>query len=412
MTTAHPALDLATAIVTKLQAQGHVAYFAGGCVRDRIMGRDPADYDVATSARPEQVAALFPGSQLVGAAFGVILVRQRKATVEVATFRTDGQYTDGRRPDTVTFATAQEDAQRRDFTCNGLFYDPVAGQLHDYVGGQADIAAKVLRAIGDPAHRFAEDQLRMLRAVRFAAKLGFQIEPTTFHAIRQFAPRIATVSRERIGDEIRMILEHPSRTEAAALLAATGLLPQIWPAELLPPAIGPWPTVAALPDATPPQGLVAMQLDMARPNLSWEPAAAALRERLMLSNQETDDVQWLGSKQGTLQHWQQLTKAQLKRLIADPRWEQLAALFAATTQPVPDEFTRRVASLMEEGVAPTPFVTGNDLIAMGAQPGKHFKHWLEALYDLQLEGQLASKADAMAKARTLIDGPPSPTPSE
>jgi poly(A) polymerase len=403
MPTTNLLLELATTIVARLQAQGHVAYFAGGCVRDRIMGREPADYDVATSATPQQVAALFSNSQKVGAAFGVILVRQRKLTVEIATFRTDGNYADGRHPQSVSFATAQEDAQRRDFTCNGLFYDPIAATLHDFVGGQADIAAKILRAIGDPAHRFAEDQLRLLRAVRFAAKLKFQIDAQTFNAIAQFADRITTISRERIGDEIRMIIEHPSRAAAAQLLVDTHLLNQLWPVELLPASMpSTWPILAALPSATLPLGLVAMQLDMGSHVSSWDHCAAALRENLMLSNQETEDIAWLGNQCATLQHWPQLTNAQLKRLLADGRWAQLASLFAATTASIPEAFSRRIAALEQEGVAPAPFVTGNDLIAMGAKPGKHFKHWLDTLYDLQLEGQLLSKPEALAKARALM----------
>ena len=416
------AQELATRIVAQLQAAGHVAYFAGGCVRDCLMGRTPADYDVATSAKPDEVTALFPRSQQVGAAFGVILVRERKTQVEVATFRTDGHYHDGRHPEQVTFSTAQEDAQRRDFTCNGIFYDPLADQLHDFVGGQTDIAAKTLRAIGDPAQRFAEDQLRMLRAVRFAAKLGFQIEPRTFAAIRKFAPRLTTVSRERIGDEIRMILEHPTRTAAATLLADTHLLDILWPADLRgpqPPQT--WPTLGALPEyASPVTGLVALQLDLylpaahIAPGLAggnaaasttpdlWTRAAPALRECLMLSNQETSALLWLGHHQQVLRNWPQLTKAAFKRMIADPRWPELAALYHAIAPDQRDAFDRRSAELERQGAAPIPFITGEDLIALGARPGKQFKSWLEQLYDLQLEGELTSKDAALTKARALI----------
>ncbi|MEI8197059.1 MAG: CCA tRNA nucleotidyltransferase, partial [Phycisphaerae bacterium] len=229
-------IEFATTIVRRLQQAGHTAYFAGGCVRDQLLGRTPADFDVATSAHPEQVMTLFGRAQQVGVSFGVVLVRQKHQTVEVATFRTDGQYSDGRRPDNVQFTTAEVDAQRRDFTCNGLFFDPIAHQLHDFVGGQADIQARILRAIGRPEQRFAEDYLRMLRAPRFAAKLGFEIEPVTLQAIRIGAPNIRLISKERIGEELRMMLAHPARVRAAELLVATGLLAQIWPTELLPPA--------------------------------------------------------------------------------------------------------------------------------------------------------------------------------
>ncbi len=409
------ALELATVIVAKLQGAGHAAYFAGGCVRDRLMGRMPADYDVGTAARPEQVAAIFPRSQMVGAAFGVVLVRERKATVEVATFRTDGQYKDGRHPEQVTFTTAEADAQRRDFTCNGLFYDPMADQLHDFVNGQADIASQILRAIGEPAHRFAEDHLRMLRAVRFAAKLDFQIEPKTLQAIQTLAQRITTVSRERVGDEMRMILEHPSHACGAALLITTQLLDFIWPAELRDavPTIS-WNVLQALPQQiTPALGLAAMELDLfkdargvavspGKPGAIWDQCAAALRERLMLSNQETDALQWLGKQHQVLQHWTQLTKAPLKRIIADPRWPELAILFHATTG-VAHDFDARIAQLEREGVAPVPYISGNDLIGIGAQPGRKFKQWLEMLYDMQLEGQLQDKEQALAKARELMN---------
>ncbi len=200
------ARDDATAVVRRLRDAGHVAYFAGGCVRDTLLGHTPKDYDVATDAPPQRVRQLFHNTQAVGAAFGVILVRLGRSTIEVATFRTDGTYTDGRRPDTVTFATAEEDAKRRDFTINGLFLDPLDGdRVIDYVGGRADLDAKLIRAIGNPDERFAEDHLRLLRAVRFAARLGFEIEPTTADAIRR-TPRAARISPERIAEELRRMV--------------------------------------------------------------------------------------------------------------------------------------------------------------------------------------------------------------
>jgi len=408
MSKSNPALDLATAIVRQLQQAGHAAYFAGGCVRDRLMGRTPADYDVATAARPEQVAALFPRSQKVGAAFGVILVRDRQAQVEVATFRTDGRYSDGRHPDAVTFATAQEDAQRRDFTCNGLFYDPVADELHDFVAGQADIAARILRAIGVPAQRLAEDHLRMLRAVRFAAKLEFQIQDQTLAAIQTHAPQIRTVSRERVGEELRLILKHPARARGAALLEATGLLACIWPAALNPQPPAAWPALAALPvHITTALGLAALQLDLlataATTTAVWPGCAAALRQGLMLSNQETADVEWLGQNLVVLREWPRLSQAQLKRLLADPRWAQLATLAGAAGVPQREALEQRVAELQRSGIAPPPWVTGNDLMALGGRPGKHFKQWLDTLYDLQLEGLLHTRDEALTRARELVE---------
>src|SRR5947209_8570545 len=204
----------ALAVVRRLREAGHVAYFAGGCVRDLLLGKEPKDYDVATDAPPQRVRALFSNTQAVGAAFGVILVRHRRSQVEVATFRSDGTYLDGRRPEAVRFTTAAEDAQRRDFTINGLFLDPVADQVIDFVGGREDLKAGVIRAIGEPSARFGEDHLRMLRALRFAARFGFQIEPRTQDAIRRHAPQLVRISPERIAEELRFTL--PGRNGAWA----------------------------------------------------------------------------------------------------------------------------------------------------------------------------------------------------
>ena len=197
--------NAARRIVEVLRSAGHEAYYAGGCVRDLLLGKTAHDYDIATSARPDEVTALFPRTVAVGAHFGVIMVIEENKPFEVATFRNDGNYGDGRRPDSVTFATAEEDAQRRDFTINGLFLDPVSNEVIDFVGGRRDLEAHVIRAIGDPALRFNEDKLRVLRGVRFAAALGFKIEPATWEAIRAFAGEVPVVSAERIRDELSRI---------------------------------------------------------------------------------------------------------------------------------------------------------------------------------------------------------------
>jgi poly(A) polymerase len=219
----------ATSVIQTLKAAGHLALLAGGCVRDSLLGKTAKDYDVATSARPEEVIRLFPGALTVGAHFGVVIVRQGGHHFEVATFRTDGSYSDGRRPDTVTFATAKEDAQRRDFTANGLFLDPLTGEIIDYVGGLADLEARVLRAIGDAHQRFAEDHLRLLRAVRFATVLGFEVEPQTWKAVREMAPRIQAVSAERIRDELTKIFVHRNRLRGFDLLVESGLMEAVLP---------------------------------------------------------------------------------------------------------------------------------------------------------------------------------------
>src|SRR4051794_39693814 len=215
--------DDALAVVRRLREAGHVAYFAGGCVRDQLLGLTPKDYDVATDAPPQRVRELFTRTDAVGAAFGVILVRQRRSQIEVATFRTDLEYRDGRRPEGVRFATAEQDAQRRDFTINGLFLDPIEDRVIDYVGGQADLKDKVLRAIGNPDERFAEDHLRLLRAIRFAARFGLIIEPATDEAIARHAQHLARISPERIAEELRQMLTPPTRPTAWRMICRYAL---------------------------------------------------------------------------------------------------------------------------------------------------------------------------------------------
>ena len=367
------------------------------------MGRVPKDYDVATSARPEDVLRLFPRSQKVGVAFGVVIVRQGKAQVEVATFRSDGVYADGRRPESVTFTTPEIDAQRRDFTCNGIFFDPVSETLHDFVGGQADIAAKRLRAIGDPAHRFAEDHLRMIRAVRFAAKLGFEIETDTFAAIQRMAEKIRLISRERIGEELRMILEHPARAMGVMLLRKSGLLERIWPAELYDTGVGEFLLLKSELPLGRAAGIVAIQFAM-KTAADPERAAESLRQAFMLSNDETNDVAWLLKKSQHVRDVPIFSRSRFKRLLADPRWETLWRLWREVSDPAwVVDVERRVAEMRAEGVAPPAWVTGDDLIRLGAPPGKQFKGWLETLYDRQLENEFADREAALRAARDLVN---------
>jgi len=405
-----------------------VAYFAGGCVRDRVMGREPKDFDVATSALPEQVLGLFPHSRHVGAAFGVVLVREKMprrtnvappepftpAQVEVATFRAEGTYTDGRHPDSVRFTDAREDAARRDFTCNGIFFDPTNNELHDFVGGREDIEKRVLRAIGEQQHRFGEDHLRMLRAIRFAAKLQFEIEAGTWQAIRDLAKHITAISRERIGGELRLILEHPSRARAMKLLQESALLTHNWPAELRAAGSPDWERLSELPAETPfIPALVRVHEILSAGVSPIEPALAAekLRERFALSNQETGEFQWLYTHVSrTLpaahDHLGHLRLSALKRLMADPRWPHLLLLHH--TAPLPPEQIRAEDAILvkasSEEVAPEPFVSGDVLKSLGAVPGPHFKKWLEALYDRQLENEFFSRDAALAAARELIKG--------
>jgi poly(A) polymerase len=395
---------LGVRVVRRLQAAGFAAYFAGGCVRDWVMGREPKDVDVATSAVPAEVAGLFARSQMVGAAFGVVLVKEKKEQVEVATFRADGTYTDGRHPDAVRFTTAEEDARRRDFTCNGLFFDPVARVLHDFVGGQKDIEGKVLRAIGEAAARFGEDHLRMLRAVRFAARLGFEIEAGTRAAMGELQGKIAGISRERIGEEVRMMLEHPTCAAAMEILAGFGgMFREVMGFEF-PEGCG-FAVLSNLP-AGGVKRFVALMALVRDAGVEAGAAVRGLRGRLMLSNEETEALAWLAEKWPVVEGWEALSKAATKRLMAEKHWPALEMLWRA--DPVNGEevlaFSERVESLREEGVAPAPYVTGEVLIRLGARPGREFKGWLEALYDRQLEGEFATKEEAESAARVLVGG--------
>src|SRR5947207_5134292 len=221
--------DSAIEIIQELRRRGHEAYLVGGCVRDMVMRMEPADYDIATSARPEQITRIFPRTESIGAQFGVVLVIHRGHPFEVATFRSDEAYVDGRRPTGVVFTDAKQDVLRRDFTINGLLFDPLTKELIDYVNGRADIDAKIVRAIGDPRARFEEDKLRVLRAVRFGARLGYTIESATWNAVREMAPKIHQVSKERIREELTRILTEGRAAHGMQMLAESGLRQEILP---------------------------------------------------------------------------------------------------------------------------------------------------------------------------------------
>ncbi len=402
---------MAAEVVRILQASGFEAYFAGGCVRDQIMGNTPEDYDIATSARPEQVMKLFPRSMHVGAAFGVVMVRHGNRPMEVATFRTDGVYSDGRRPDTVHFTTAEHDAQRRDFTYNGLFLDPTSEKLIDYVGGQADIRAGILRAIGEPAHRFREDHLRMMRAIRFAARLSFSIEPATWAAIVTHAGKLSEISRERIGLELRKMLIALQRHSAVRMLASSGLLQTFWPQSgTINKTDTRLPRLAALPEkASFPLALAAMVLDLIGGHKHDAAALGrqtkALRTNLVLSSEETQWTQWLLTNLPKIAQWRTLRLASFKRLLAHTWSADLLALYATEQQE--DELrglTEYITELKKKPLAPDRFVNGSDLIAMGVKPGPRFKRWLEELYDRQLEDNFTDRSSALRAAEELIHG--------
>jgi tRNA nucleotidyltransferase/poly(A) polymerase len=413
----------ALAVVRRLREAGHVAYFAGGCVRDQLLGLEPKDYDVATDAPPERVRELFPNTQAVGAAFGVILVRQRRSQIEVATFRTDGKYVDGRRPEGVTFSTAEEDAKRRDFTINGMFFDPVEERVIDYVGGEADVKAGVLRAIGEPNHRFEEDHLRLLRAVRFASRFGMTIEPVTAAAIAAHAEHLKRISPERIADELRMMLGAPTRTAAWSMLWEFRLVDVIFRHLHGPATAGLVPERSLIMKLSPGEALsfgevlaaattcyrwqLAPERDIVELFSRPEVAATtrAMRQALKISNEEAEELssilEWIGRLLATTP-----TLATKKRFLGQAHYpaamevmEALASVghHASRIWPLWNELTL----LQATECSPPPLVTGDDLTAAGLAPGPLFKRVLDAVYDAQLEDRVRTKDEAMKMAMDL-----------
>jgi len=408
------ARQFAVEVVSHLRAAGHEALWAGGCVRDELLGRIPADYDVATAAKPDDVRRVFGQRRTlaVGAAFGVITVLGPKGAgqIEVATFRTDAAYTDGRHPAGVTFSTAPEDAQRRDFTINGLFFDPLTGEVHDYVGGRADLAAGVVRAIGVPAMRFGEDHLRMLRAVRFAAAFGFALDGETQAAIERMTHLVTTVSPERIAAELRGMVSRPGRRRALELLADTGLAKEVLP-EIATgdSAAQAWGEAARIIDALDEPSLASALAAL------YEPLGAApLRQaanRLRLSNREVKLAGWLqeavamfsepnepnepdvagrpwSEVQPWLAHEDAFLLADLLRARADCGRGSVATAAWVTAQ---------IARPREE-LDPPPLVTGADLLAAGVAAGPAMGATLARLRALQLDGVIATREQALARA--------------
>ncbi|MGQ0627845.1 MAG: CCA tRNA nucleotidyltransferase [Phycisphaerales bacterium] len=419
------ARSAATEIVRALRRAGHVAYFAGGCVRDELLGTPPSDYDVATDAPPERVVALFPGSGLVGASFGVVIVRAERHApqVEVATFRVDGRYDDARRPSEVTFSDARADAERRDFTVNALFLDPldtpspqapaVAGRVIDHVGGLADLAARTIRAVGDPGARLTEDHLRALRAARFAARLGFTIEPRTAEAIRRHAAELAGVSRERIGDELRRMLAATTAPAAARALQDLRLDRPVLgdaagPGGQAPPVVFPaLQNTATLCSFT--GSLAAWLIDRAGADGLLDAhaprqTARALRTALLLSNDEVDALTNVLTDRVTFRTlWPTLGVAVRKRLASRPSAPAAMAAIDGEASPVAGVIRQACADM---GVTlgecgPEPFLDGTMLIGLGLSPGPVFKKVLDRVYDAQLEGRVRSKQDALELARSL-----------
>ena len=389
-------------IMAALRAGGHAALLAGGCVRDQLLGRTPKDFDVATDATPEQVGRIFPRARQVGARFGVMLVRKRKHDVEVATFRTDGPYSDGRHPDHIEFGTEREDALRRDFTINGLFQNPTDDLVIDHVGGRADLERKIVRTIGDPELRFAEDHLRMLRAVRFAARLGFEIEPSTADAIQRLAGHLRDISPERVWRELEEILACPHRGRGWNLLVETGLRPFL--------AVD-WPQVDS-------DRLVAKRL-AALPSMPVDPALGLAAvfcgvgkrqvvnvcEALRLSNTLTHRVGWLVSTLHAAGDEKSLELADLKLMMAHSAWAEIvhllrADLMATEADRAPvDRLCRRAGLISKEDISPEAFVTGDALLEMGMPAGPKMGQLLDVLYRAQLNEQIKTREEAVATAR-------------
>lgn len=428
-------------IIHRLHQDGHLAYLAGGSVRDFLLNRDSKDHDIATSATPIQIAKLFPGSQLVGAHFGVVIVpASGKRWVEVATFRTDGSYGDGRRPESISFSTPKEDAQRRDFTINGLFYDPETGALIDHVNGQSDLKAQLIRAIGEPTSRFQEDHLRLLRAIRFATTLGFSIEPATWSALERSAALIAKISPERIRDELDRIWLSPHRQIGFDLLVDSGLMAHILP-EILnlkgceqPPQFHPEGDVFVHtrlmlsklpPDASLPLVLSVLFHDIAKPaTQTTDPDTGRIRfnghdklgaemtdvilRRLKYSN---DVIEATTTAVANHMHFigvQQMRTSTLKRFLARPYIEdelELHRVDCLGSNGLLDNYEFLIQKRNEfasspESLIPPPLLTGRDLIRLGMIPGPTFTAILHDAQSLQLEGTLTTRDQAITWAKT------------
>jgi len=421
-------------IVRRLREHGHEAVFAGGCVRDLLRGVEPHDYDIATSAWPARVQSLFPRSQAVGAHFGVVIVRSGGHQFEVATFREDGDYGDGRRPDAVRFTTAEQDAQRRDFTINGLFFDPVDGGVLDYVGGQVDLAGRVVRAIGDPGARFREDHLRLMRAVRFATVLDFEIEDGTWGAVKREAALLAQIAVERVREELVKILRHERRVRGFDLLCESGLMGQILP-EILslrgceqPPQFHPEGDVfvhtrlmlSLLPgEVSVPLVLAVLLHDIGKPaTQTWDEAAQRIRfnghdkvgaemtveilRRLRFSNEVIAATTAMVANHMAFMNVQQLRPAKLRRFMARETFAdelQLHRVDCLGSHGMLDnlEFLHaKEAEFADEPLIPPRLVNGHDLLRMGVERGAAVGRYLDEIQTLQLEGGLRTREEALA----------------
>ena len=414
--------EAAIDIADRLQRAGHIAYFAGGCVRDQLLGIKPLDYDIATDAQPDRVITLFPHATAVGKSFGVVVVPWHAWTFEIATFRQDHTYRDGRRPSHVSFVTPAEDATRRDFTINAMFFDPIANQLHDYVGGQADIATGTVRCVGDPCRRFTEDHLRMLRAVRFASRFGFAIHPDTATAIREHAGLVAGISAERIRDELtRILMESEKAGQALLLLESLGLLKVVLPEvaamreQAQPPEFHPEGDVlihtVIMLDAMATRDLVlayaVLLHDVGKPptashdgtrlrfNCHAERGAEIARDilkRLRFPTRTMDAVTHCVRNHMRFLNVKEMRRSTLRRLVGAPTFPtelELHRLDCVASHGMLDNYAF-LASVQEEmdrePILPDPWLDGHTVMALGVAKGPAVGKWLNVAYDAQLDG--------------------------
>ncbi|MBK1791925.1 CCA tRNA nucleotidyltransferase [Persicirhabdus sediminis] len=427
-------LHIARSVSQTLIDAGHTTYFAGGCVRDALLQTEPKDYDIASSASPAEIEALFEKTNNVGAHFGVMLVREQKNSFEIARFRTDGSYSDGRRPESVTFASPEEDAQRRDFTINGLFQHPLTGEIIDYVDGQVDLKKQLIRAIGDPAQRFQEDALRLMRAIRFATVLDFAIEPATWQAICDHAQLLEKISTERIRDEFSKIMLSPHPRLGIQLMVDSGLMRYVIPEVY--DLIG-----CEQPPQWHPEGDVfthtMIMLEMMMENPSLELALAVLLHdigkpatytydeenqrirfnghdkvgaemaeeilrRLRYSNATIEAATAMVDNHMNFMHVQQMRTAKVKKFMSRPNFEdemELHRVDCASSNGFTDnyEFLReKEAEFAAEPLIPPPLLTGKDLIDRQLAPGPQFKDILNQAQTLQLEGSLSDRDQALS----------------
>ena len=445
----------ATTVVETLRRHGHQALLVGGCVRDLLLGREPADYDVATDATPDEVMGIFPETYAVGAQFGVVLVPipsakrehaggdeplgieaavpvHKHQVIEVATFRCDVSYSDGRHPDAVRYSkSAQEDVQRRDFTINGLLMDPATGEVLDYVGGRADLQAGIIRTIGEPECRFAEDKLRMLRAVRFAARFEYQIEPATFTTIQKHAADIHQVSRERIRDELLKMLTEGHARRAFELLDASGLLGEILPEVARmkgveqPPQFHPegdvWTHTLMLLDGLQAGGPVTLAMGALLHDVGKPPTfriapdrirfdghvdvgvkmAEEICQRFRFSNDDTQQITALVAHHMRFADATRMKQSTLKKFLRLPRFAEhlelhrLDCLASHGDLSLYDFARAKLAETPAEEIHPAALITGQDLISLGLRPGPIFREILAAVEDLQLDGKLRSQQEAL-----------------